>query len=459
MIIIIYYYNMACIYINNRNKRCNNNIINNCKYCLKHINKKLYIFEIIDIVGTNELYDMFDYIFNNNMYIEDSDVLDNSIANKKNIFVSVLNFIITKTNLQKYLVKYNININSTKKQVIQIIFNLFYKTYNLNLNLNKKNDIIKIQRLIKKKIKNRIVKYNTYKSENNEDPFTFDNVEDIPLNNRFSFKDTRGHIYIFNLIEFEYFIRNNGKWNPYTRDILDDNIINDINLLIKYNGLIKKQDLEIWQSPSQAYTEVSICMEKAGFYNNVIWFNKINYDICIMVIDTYKDLSINDREYFNSSLKLTRDNYIYPFCKELIRLFKKSDEHYILCCNFMKALALNLEDFYKNIPSWLSNITSPSNILDNTNSSFLYYYLLHNLAHIDNIENLITNEILNNNERDNEITRAVLNNTRRDNETTRAVLNNRQGDNEIIEAVLNNRQGDNEDLSFAYTLYISNIIL
>ena len=45
------------------------------------------------------------------------------------------------------------------------------------------------------------------------------------------------------------------------------------------------------------------------------------------------------------------------------------DDLYVLCCNFVKALAMCSNDFYENIPSWMSGLNT-SSILSSVFSIF-----------------------------------------------------------------------------------------
>jgi hypothetical protein len=59
--------------------------------------------------------------------------------------------------------------------------------------------------------------------------------------------------------------------------------------------------------------------------------------------------------YFNN---ITEDTLIFDFCKDAIKLFKECNEElYILCCNFIKSMAMCSNNFYENIPLWLTNGT------------------------------------------------------------------------------------------------------
>jgi hypothetical protein len=63
--------------------------------------------------------------------------------------------------------------------------------------------------------------------------------------------------------------------------------------------------------------------------------------------------------YFNN---ITEDTLIFDFCKDAIKLFKECNEElYILCCNFIKSMAMCSNNFYENIPLWLTNGTNGTN--------------------------------------------------------------------------------------------------
>ena len=248
----------------------------------------------------------------------------------------------------------------------------------LSYDSEKLSSIINIQRFWRRCLYNRITQYNDCVAENTEDPFTYDSIDEIPLSHKFGYKDSNGHIYIFNAIELEYFIRISpaAACNPYTKEEIPVSVITHLNMFIDYNHLQKKQKQDIiWQTNLQAYTDVSQSMERAGFYTDVCWFNKLTYSICKNVIKLYRDLCRNVQYgsiYFPTEFEIDADNYVHRFCRECILLFKDSDEHYMLCCNFMKALAMNIDEFYQNLPSWLLNVESQ---LPVHNNRFLYVYM------------------------------------------------------------------------------------
>jgi hypothetical protein len=122
-------------------------------------------------------------------------------------------------------------------------------------------------------------------------------------------------------------------------------------------------------------------IEKCGFYNSPDWYMKIDRRGLMNVIKIFKDFSMSTSEsqgYFRNFFSTPdSESLVFKFCKEGIRLFKECNEDkYILCCNFMKALAMSSTDFYNNLPSWLAGTITTSNIMHNTflNNNFLFYY-------------------------------------------------------------------------------------
>ena len=204
---------------------------------------------------------------------------------------------------------------------------------------------------------------------NNEDVFTMENICDIPRRRLFTIKDTKG-VYGFDVVELEYFVRKCKTegvvpYNPYTREAFSDKVIWRINMKLHYGHLAKKTDECRWTTEMNAYTDLSIEIERRGFYNNPEWFKKMPRHDFLKCIKLFRDFSCpieESRRYFNNiNNDEEEDTFVYDFCKEGIRLFREcNDDLYILCCNFMKSLAICSNDFYSNIPDWLSTFETPS---------------------------------------------------------------------------------------------------
>ncbi len=380
--------NTYCIYRERyKNLKCKNKCINDNKYCNKHIKyKSVPLFNIVDeacngvenILNINETYNIFKYIYEK--YVTDIEEL------KKKLFIKIIGYLFYSNDIYKLLNKNNLKINkkNSKTNIIYKLYLLFYNTYNLPHDNH--NNISKIQRFFKKNIiKNINKKYDINNISHKKDPFTLDDINDIPIKHRFYFQDNN-NIYCFNVIEFEYYLRNN-RLNPYTKNIIDNSIIERIKLFIYYNNIELKTD-NLWNTPEQAYTDVVYYMEKIGFYNNILWFNELTYNNIINIIQIYQDLKKNvniTNNCFDENIliEINNENYPYIFSKEIINLFKNGNDHFLLCCNFVKSLGIISNNFYNNIPEWLSNINSISGA--SLNNNYFAIYFNNNFEPIDNI--------------------------------------------------------------------------
>ena len=341
------------------------------KYCNLHSNNRNNIYEIINEATDNKYKLQTDDIYKIYKYIYDNE----KIFVKELIFKTFLKIIYNKhintlIRLYPYLI-----IKNNKEIIYDKIYQLNKNTYDISKKLNE-NKIIKIQELFRYQI----IKHHIYnknienKINNNEDPFTFDNIVDINIKERFIYNDGINY-YCFKALELLYFIETKeNNWNPYTKKEFEPNIKYKLKLFIKYNKLISKNDNNNWTSVIQAYTDVSQSLEKIGFYNNTEWFLKLTTKQIKNIIRLYKIISVNDDMYFKEE-NIHENNIFFDFAREIIKLFEDGNSHFILCCNFIKALSIYSNDFYNNLPEWMSDIETPINL--NTNN--IFYRLLNNM--------------------------------------------------------------------------------
>jgi hypothetical protein len=131
-----------------------------------------------------------------------------------------------------------------------------------------------------------------------------------------------------------------------------------------------------------AYTDLSIEVEKRGFYNNPEWFKKMSRADFLKCIKLFRDFSSNVEESKKYFINISEERFTYDFCEESIKLFNEcNDDLYILCCNYMKSLALCSNDFYNNIPDWLSTYETPSYISNINNFASFISTLINNNNH------------------------------------------------------------------------------
>jgi hypothetical protein len=384
---------IKCIYRKKNLHICNKTAIKNTLYCCYHIHsKKKHLCKILfnvlkekQDVSNYDIYNIYKYILENT---NDHDYIDDIFINI--LFIDLLKMI-NIDNLsniyKKYIITpYDIKNNNT---LHVDLFNKIYLLNKITYTFSKKcniNILIQFQNTVKYKL---LCNSNSSNSNylNDEDVFTMVNICDIHPRKLFTIKDIKG-TYAFDIVELEYFVRkclydNIVPYNPYTREIFSEKVIWRMNMKIKYNNIKKKTDDCRWTTDMNAYTDLSIEIERRGFYNNPEWFKKMSKKDLLKCIKLFRDFSNNVEESNQYFLNIRDDAFIFDFCKEGIKLFREcNDDLYILCCNFMKSIALCSNDFYNNIPEWLSTSETTSYISSFTN----FTSLISTLNNINNIE-------------------------------------------------------------------------
>jgi virulence-associated protein VapD len=326
------------------------------KYCGIHSNNYNVIYEIIDNaigrneININELYNIFKYIYNND-----------KIYTKEFMFKACLKTLYSNLYYLRDMFKNYIEYDETTKNdnLIHKIFLLNLRTYNIEKN-NYNNFKIIYRCFI-----NKIIKKHKYHPDiilnNDEDPFTLDNIKELDKNELFIYSDKETN-YFFIATELKYFIDTNGSWNPYTKQEITESTIRNLNYFIKYFKLNKKNTLNKyeWNSIHQAFTDVSQIIEKIGFYNDTKWLLKLTSKQIKNIIKTFKLVSRDYQDIQNYFINITDNNIFYDFARETIKLFENGNDNFILCCNFIKSISLYSDDFYNNIPEWMVDIETPN---------------------------------------------------------------------------------------------------
>ena len=346
-------------------------------YCYIHSNNFNVIYEIINNaigyneINKNEIYNIFKYIYNND-----------KIYTKEFIFKGCLKTLYSNFYYLNELMNINVDNNDNNDTIINKIYLLNLKTYNIEKNNYKSFEIIYrffINNIIKKHKYNDDIKLN-----NNVDPFTLDNIDDLNKNELFIYNENNETNYFFIATELKYFIDTNGPWNPYTKQEFKPELIRNLNYFIFFNKINKKKSKNKyeWNTIQQAFTDVSQIIEKIGFYNDPRWLLKLTSKQIKSIIKTFKLVSRENRESENYFININDNTIFYDFAREIIRIFENGNDNFILCCNFIKSIALYSDDFYNNIPEWMSDIQMPLATTIITipliNSAEILYLLMNN---------------------------------------------------------------------------------
>lgn len=360
---------MKCICRNKKTfKICKRYSKYNSVFCRYHNSNNEFIYKIFYKIFGNKNYISMNDIFNLYIYITNNINNFNYKEEKPGyLFIEMLRNIPYKILLlisKKYLEEKKYK----KEELFNYLHDLNAKTYKINSTRKLKlfQDKYKYYLLSRDIDKNDII--------NTEDLFSCENIANIPDNRLFIIKDNN-NCYGFDVIELEHFVNNckdedKEPYNPYTREKLSSDIIWKINKFMEYNNISRREIGYNWQNNMHAFTDLSIELERRGFYNSPDWLNKMSNEDILKTIKFFRDFSMNVQEnnrYFNDVID---DNIVFNFCKDGIKMLKEcKNDLYVLCCNFVKALAMCSNEFYENIPSWMSGLNT-SSILSSVFSIF-----------------------------------------------------------------------------------------
>ena len=348
---------MTCIYrhINTGRSCCFKAKSNN--YCNLHSNNRNLIYTIIDNstdnkeqLTINDIYKIYRYIkTTDNIYLKD--LIFTTIL--RNIYIK--NCFLINLYHQYPLINDN-NHNNLHNRITEINKRTFEIEQSLSTTIIKKIQLLSKIIIIKPHIYRHSIKDAI---NNTTDPFTLEEINQINKNERFIYKDDNNY-YCFKATELLYFIEDKGNnWNPYTKKEFSLKLKRNLKIFIDYFNLINNNNYS-WNTTQQAFTDVSQLLEKIGFYTNPDWFLKLTTKQITNTIRLFKVISVSTQEnsnYFKDS-QINENSIYFDFAREIIRLFEDGNSHFLLCCNFMKAISVYSNDFYSNLPEWLYDIQS-----------------------------------------------------------------------------------------------------
>jgi len=315
-------YNLCCARLkNNIFKQCNNSNIYCDNLCKKHYN--LYE-NNKQLVKIND--NLFEYNYINNLLNDKQKLLNRKFYNSKNNFTLIKYILLFLLKNDK---NYNINDiinNTTKKFIVPLYLKIInqYIYYN-----NYINYIIKIQSLIRKIFIKKIfylkgpALYNRNKSINCTDFYSCEDINTINYNYFISYQDIDYKIYSFDIRSLHILICNSQN-NPYNRNIIPTNIINNSNFLIKFlknNNIIVNYPEDNLTEQQLFNNKVITTFQKIDQFNyntNINWFTSLSFSnlkqfwILLEDIWNWRANLTNDDKY-----KIIQSNIIFKFFYKL----------------------------------------------------------------------------------------------------------------------------------------------
>ena len=194
---------------------------------------------------------------------------------------------------------YKLKISGNKQELYSRLYLFLHDSYY----------VIKIQ----SKIRNYICKlsislrgpslFNRELSTNQNDFYTFDNIQDISFYNFISWREEK-NIFSFDIYSLYELIKNSKKdktkpFNPYNRFLISDDIVNNLARIIKINKIhgekfkINKinEDNEITITTfNNKIMDVCLRIDALGNYTDVNWFKSLNRRQIIKFINVIHDI-------------------------------------------------------------------------------------------------------------------------------------------------------------------------
>jgi hypothetical protein len=233
-----------------------------------------------------------DYLSKNTSYYEDEISL-----NKKQLKIENENMIIPTINNYQELTNYNYNVQQLKT---------FAKFYRLKISGNKKElitrifvylklsfYIIKIQKIFRGMLQRKFVWYHgpAYKNRklctNSTDFISMEEINEIPFQQFFSYEDSDGFIYGFDIASLYHLIFKSNKCmkeikNPYNRNLIPEIVIKNVKSILRISRILKTHILLEMEDVSNLLSSEKIVelktlslfqnIDALGNYSDPKWF-------------------------------------------------------------------------------------------------------------------------------------------------------------------------------------------
>lgn len=337
---------MQCICrdIKTNGKRCINKCCLNTNYCIHHIHIKNPLFEYLMECNINDnrpmqfkdIISLYVYMYNKN--IENRfNVLSNIFRNRTKLYLCLgLGYKIT-------IVK-----KCSRKVILQLVYDrleAYAMVYNLRATSRK---ITLVQRLWKSYMAN-ISGSCLGLPINNLELFTFDDINDIQY--PFYFKDD-GKVYVFETLNLLYHLKTNNQVNPYTNNLICEETVNRLYHYMYIKDLYLDDEEYKWLTTINAYTDISLRLDRLGYYTDIRWFISLDYYTIVNVLNSFHSYVIGSSYMCCPDFVDDYPDYVFKFCEMILEMLEDNDAStygFIL----FKSLTDNSKVFHNNCPNWL----------------------------------------------------------------------------------------------------------
>lgn len=118
-------------------------------------------------------------------------------------------------------------------------------------------------------------------SNNMDDFYTAEDLDEIDYYYYFSFKDNDGFVYTFNIVSINALLEKRQTENPYNRKKFSNEIINNVKKKMRYNEILGKTSIFDDYKPAELSFDNKITnlfsqIDELGNYSNSSWFMDLN---------------------------------------------------------------------------------------------------------------------------------------------------------------------------------------
>lgn len=338
---------MRCIYrdIKTNGKRCLNYSCLSSDYCVQHIHIKNPIFLYMNECNLSDnkplqfrdIITLFIYMYNNNIDNR-FNILSTIFRNRTKLYLC-LGFGYKITDVKQF----------TRKTILQLINNKL-EYYALIFNLKATNRKIRLVQKLWREYMSKISGSNLGYPINTIELFTFDDIDEIEY--PFYLID-ENKVYIFESLNLLYHIKTNKLCiNPYTNNKINDDVIDRLYHYIYIKEIYLDDEEYKWLTTINAYTDISLKLDKLGYYNDIRWFMTLDYYTILNVLNSFHSYVIGSSYMCCIDFSDEYPDYIYKFCEMILEMLEDNDAStygFIL----FKSLSDNSKVFSRNCPNWL----------------------------------------------------------------------------------------------------------
>jgi len=205
---------------------------------------------------------------------------------------------------------------------------------------------------------------------NDSDPFTLDALCDIPTEELFSFRDSRGGVYAFRAADLAHYLAESGPdaVNPYNREPIGKADLTRLRSLVELCGRAQSRLTnmdELWCTGRDAFSYTLYFFEREGFYCDIDAFLQLSSDDIANVFAFFGEATRGSSaalglmcegawvDAYDGPAEGRLKRMQFAFCKEMLNVVRPPRERkFYLICNLFICIAAVSAQVSRSLPEW-----------------------------------------------------------------------------------------------------------